>query len=165
MAHLRQSWWHAEWSSLSTWLDLDSSVKIHCWVCPERHSQKVSWGLSWGLPMGTEHQRSTLTTDTMWPDTWHTPVAIPSQKWQAVLKLRDGINPAFLKMLLWDNFVRATQIPSCTMWLFTLARSAPTWSKSALQKGAFPNVVPASLGSSSNWKQKKSDDWRDSDRQ
>lgn len=123
------------------------------------------WAGDWGLPMGPEHQRSTLTTDTMWPDTWHTPVAIPSQKWQAVLKLRDGINPAFLKMLLWDNFVRATQIPSCTMWLFTLARSAPTWSKSALQKGAFPNVVPASLGSSSNWKQKKSDDWRDSDRQ
>lgn len=101
----------------------------------------------------------------MWPDTWHTPAAIPSQKWQAVLKLWDRINPAFLKMLLWDGFVRVTQILSCTMWLFTLARSAHTWSKSPLQKGAFPDVVPASLGSSKNWKQKKSDDWRDSNRQ
>lgn len=45
VAHIRQSWWHAEWSSLSTWPDLESSVKIHCWVCPEKHSQKVSWGL------------------------------------------------------------------------------------------------------------------------
>lgn len=141
---------------------LESTVTTHCWVCPERRSQKVNW--DWGLTMGTEHQRSSLTTDTMWPDTWY-PAAIPSQKWQAVLKLRDGINPAFLKMLLWDDFVRVTQILSCTMWLFTLARSAHTWSKSPLQKGAFPDVVPASLGSSENWKQKKSDDWRDSNRQ
>lgn len=40
VAHIRQSMQNG-----LHWLDLESTVKIHCWVCPERRSQKVSWGL------------------------------------------------------------------------------------------------------------------------